>query len=133
MYIGGDYGPLGAKLYPKWPRYQPDALAHRWHASPRPVLLLAGTLDVRTPYATMTSTVGHGTLVTFPGEGHGSLVQSRVKDPAKPPCGLTIVSAFAASGGRVIDTTCLADLAPQTFTFGADVAGAFFGTVDLWD
>jgi pimeloyl-ACP methyl ester carboxylesterase len=48
VYIGGDYGPLGAKLFPKWPRYVTDDLAHRWHASPRPVLLLAGTLDVRT-------------------------------------------------------------------------------------
>lgn len=132
-YFRSGYAPNAVDLYPKWPRYVPDALALKWHESPRPVLLLAGTIDVRTPYSTTSELAGHGTLVTFPGEGHGTLVQSRVKDPTRPPCGLSIVAKFAASGGATIDTSCVGDLAPLSFTFPAAVAQDIFGRSDIWD
>ena len=116
-----------------WPRYTPDSNARRWHTSPRPVLILAGTLDIRTPYAMMKRAEGHGTLVTMPGEGHGSIIQSRVDDPSKPPCGLTIVDRFVRSGGRVVDASCVDHLAPLSFTFSEAVAQDIFARPDIWD
>jgi hypothetical protein len=132
-YLSSDFAPSALDLYPKWPRYTPDANAHRWHTSTRPILMLGGTLDVRTTYASMKRTEGHGTFVTFPGEGHGCIVQSRVVDPSKPSCGLTIIDRFVKSEGQVVDTSCLADLAPPSFSFSEAVSQDVFGRPDIWD
>jgi pimeloyl-ACP methyl ester carboxylesterase len=132
-YFSPDYAATAVDLFAKWPTYTPDATAHAWHTSPRPVLVLAGTLDARTTYASQKAAEGHGTLVSFPGEGHGSITQSRVRAPSKPPCGVTIIDRFVKSGGTTVDTSCVAELAPPSFTFSEAVAQDFFGRPDIWD
>ena len=100
--------------------------------------MLQGTLDPQTPrdLAAVTAehfTAPHQTWVLVQGSPHGVALQSPVTTPKADPCGMQIIWSFLADPMGTPDTSCLADLAPVTFSFPAETNQLYLGTDDLWE
>lgn len=127
-----------APIYASWPRYPVDEWVGKWPETSVPILALNGTLDAQSPYeeARTVALALHGphqSFVTLEGAAHGAAFGSPVNAPGSKPCGETMMLGFLADPTAPIDTTCLADLAPVTFTQDPAVAELLFGVPDLWE
>ncbi len=134
-----------ADVYDAWPRYTPDDLTQKYPTDATPVLILNGTLDSQTPIEVASQvkphyTAANQTFVTIPGANHATVAQSPlahtgpVTGPPNPfdTCGMEMVAGFFKDPKAAIDTSCLAKLAPVSFTRPSDEIAFLFGTSDLW-
>lgn len=131
-------GPSFVPLLDTWPRYPQDMYVNAWPETAVPVLAMNGTLDPQTPIETALAAADHlvapgQTFVTVPFSPHGVLSESPVLTPGKVPCGLQMIRGFLADPVAPIDTSCLADLAPVSFTISPEDSTMFFGTPDPWE
>jgi pimeloyl-ACP methyl ester carboxylesterase len=75
-----------------------------------PTLVLAGQFDPITPPSQgyrAAETLGHATVVEFPGYGHGVLSEG---------CAMTIMAAFVDNPAAPVDTSCVVAMGPASFT-----------------
>jgi pimeloyl-ACP methyl ester carboxylesterase len=121
----------------EWPLYANDEHVGAWAKTSTPMLMMNGTLDCQTPIESA-ARMGdafrgaHQTFVAIPNANHVVLVQSPVRTPNAPSCGLQIATSFLKDPLATPDTTCLADLAPVTFEGNPADAARYFGAADAW-
>mgnify|MGYP001047293703 CR=1 FL=1 len=127
-------------LYDAWPRYPLDKWAHHYPNTSIPILFFNGDLDISTPwanaaYSSLTYTRQGHRLLRLPQVPHVGLLTSPVQG-SPVPCGLDMATQFLASGGTLVNTTCINFLLPLDWMATSATAKAFslslFGTDDPW-
>ena len=126
------------RRYDIWPLYDLDRFAFRWPQTRTPLLALNGDLDPSTPYpqAAAIERVLHGphqNYVQVPQATHFSVLQTTVKTPGQPTCGLQLMQSFTERPQQRPDTDCLHDIAPLGFAETQAGAQLFFGKDDIWE
>jgi len=125
-------------MYDLWPRYSHNEYTNGWPTSKTPILAMNGDLDPQTPIelakvAAEKLTAENQTFVTVPMSPHGVAFESMVKTPNAQPCGTQMMASFVSDPLSPVDTSCLSDIEPVSFSKSPDVVMEQFGTSDLWE
>jgi hypothetical protein len=125
-------------FYDIWPRYPHDAYVDQWPTATTPILAMNGSLDPQTPLekaqVAVTQLIApNQTFVSVPRSPHGVLLSSAVKTPGAPTCGIQMLGSFIADPAAPLNTGCLDDLVPLTFSEDLAITLRFFGTTDMWE
>eukprot|EP01124_Arcella_intermedia_P016473 TRINITY_DN23088_c0_g1_i1.p1 TRINITY_DN23088_c0_g1~~TRINITY_DN23088_c0_g1_i1.p1 ORF type:complete len:376 (+),score=73.30 TRINITY_DN23088_c0_g1_i1:543-1670(+) len=131
------------ELYDAWPRYAPDKWNRKMPQTSKPILLVAGDVDLSTPYPQSASAylsykeANPNTYISFvhlPTCPHVALLNSMT--PSGIPCGLTVVTQFFQNGGQLKDDSCTKSINPVDWLFETPSSQNwsihFFGVADGW-
>jgi len=121
-----------------WPSYSLDEYSGKWPSSQVPTLVLQGGLDPITPHADVVAMHYSGKnqyFVQLPDSGHhlSAPTASALSDFAARGCGFQIMKSFLTDPGKAPDTSCIADVAPITFSAPPPEWLGVVGIADLWE
>jgi pimeloyl-ACP methyl ester carboxylesterase len=124
-----------AQLAEFWPLY--PRLLDGPAATSRPLLVLQGTMDGKTPDEIAQAlaprmTAPGQSFVTFADMPHAVIANSPTRDGNPVPCGVRLLAQFTTDPLAPLDATCARDLTPIDFVGREDENLRFFGTSDRW-
>jgi predicted dienelactone hydrolase len=97
-----------------------------------------GDLDPSTPYPQAAAIRRvlrgpHQNYVQIPQATHFSVLQTAVKTPGQPTCGLQLMQSFTEAARQKPNTDCVDDIVPLSFAETQARAQRFFGQDDIWE
>lgn len=115
-------------------------------ATPAPVLLLNGDLDLNTPLPLALHAMnrlnnsrvgGEQRIIVTPFSSHCTIVGSPLKSSPSYTCGQQMISSFLLNGLHGVDTSCLNDVITNDWqaAYPATIAAVrmLFNTSSMWD
>jgi pimeloyl-ACP methyl ester carboxylesterase len=126
------------RIYDIWPLYRLDPFAFRWPETRTPILAMNGDLDPSAPYPQAAAIRRvlrgpHQNYVQIPQATHFSVLQTAVKTPGQPTCGLQLMQSFTEAARQKPNTDCIDDIVPLSFAETQARAQRFFGQDDIWE
>jgi pimeloyl-ACP methyl ester carboxylesterase len=104
----------------------------------RPLLILNGTMDGKTPSAIASAfapwlRAPGQSLVLLPDVPHVAIATSPTRAGGPIPCGLALLAQFVADPAAPLDTSCTTELAPIDFVGDPAANREAFGVPSRWD